>query len=304
MASEQLAVATRKVFPDRASWLEARRQGIGGSDAPAVLGVSRWKGPLAVYTEKLGIAEPEEESAAMRWGRRLEAAIADAYQEETGRRVTDLGPFTLTVHGAIPVLIATLDRLVECPERGPGVLQIKTTGWPGAEDWQEEPPLEAQVQLQHEMEIAGVPWGSLAVLIAGREFRWTDLERNEPFARLMVDKELAFWKRVEEQEPPPPDALEATREALRRLYPKDTGGTVVLPPEAVEWDRLRMEAKAQVKTWEAREAEAENFLKSAIGEATFGLLPGQEIRYSWKHGTRKGYTVEETEGRTLRRLIK
>src|SRR4029453_2197485 len=39
------------VLPDRAAWLAARREGIGGSDAAAALGLSPYRTPLELYAE-------------------------------------------------------------------------------------------------------------------------------------------------------------------------------------------------------------------------------------------------------------
>jgi predicted phage-related endonuclease len=43
-------VDTRKI--ERANWLEVRRQGIGGSDAAAAVGLSPYKSPLELWLEK------------------------------------------------------------------------------------------------------------------------------------------------------------------------------------------------------------------------------------------------------------
>ncbi len=46
--------------------LEARKQGIGGSDAPVVAGLSPWKSPLTLYYEKSGaMPVSEDENEAM-----------------------------------------------------------------------------------------------------------------------------------------------------------------------------------------------------------------------------------------------
>jgi len=39
---------------DRDEWLSFRKQGIGGSDASAVCGLSRRKSPMAVWLDKTG----------------------------------------------------------------------------------------------------------------------------------------------------------------------------------------------------------------------------------------------------------
>src|SRR5262245_47999262 len=112
-------------LPDREAWLLARRGGIGGSDAAAVVGASPWSSPLAVYMDKLGLAEPMEATLAMRLGIRLEAVVAELYVEETGRDVTKFPDFSISRSPDHPFMAATFDRLIVDKDRGPGVLQIK-----------------------------------------------------------------------------------------------------------------------------------------------------------------------------------
>ena len=66
--------------------LIARKQGIGGSDAAAILGLSQWKSPLDIFFDKLDTAEPMDNvsSPFMEWGNRLESAIVQKFQEEMG----------------------------------------------------------------------------------------------------------------------------------------------------------------------------------------------------------------------------
>ena len=40
---------------NREEWLQARRRGIGGSDAAAVLGLSPWKSNVRLWEEKTGL---------------------------------------------------------------------------------------------------------------------------------------------------------------------------------------------------------------------------------------------------------
>ena len=38
-------------------WLEYRKQGIGGSDAAVACGISRYKSPVELWLEKMGLSE-------------------------------------------------------------------------------------------------------------------------------------------------------------------------------------------------------------------------------------------------------
>lgn len=69
-----------------------RRKFIGGSDAAAIIGHSRWKTPLRVYFEKRGEPVPNSEidpalEALWRRGKRMEPVIVDTLIDEYGIKV-------------------------------------------------------------------------------------------------------------------------------------------------------------------------------------------------------------------------
>jgi predicted phage-related endonuclease len=116
----------------------------------------------------------------------------------------------------------------------------------------------------------------------------------------MIEKERAFWDLVESRTPPPVDGSEQTAEALRRLYAADPaelrdGSSVMLPAEAAQWDDALQTAKAAIKSAEETKRAIENQIKAAIGDATFGELPGGG-RYKWG-------TIERNEPAREARII-
>lgn len=60
---------------------------IGGSDVGAILGHVRWRSPLDVYLEKLGIKDRDADSEAAYWGRKLEPEVLRRYAEKEGAYV-------------------------------------------------------------------------------------------------------------------------------------------------------------------------------------------------------------------------
>lgn len=302
---------TREYEDLKAKWLEQRLTGIGASDASAILGINPWKSPLALFCEKTGISAPTvTETEVMEWGHRLEAPIAEAYEDETGRALMDPGDFELQRHKTLPFIMATLDRLIvdvsttpikkPHPTPGDGVLEIKTTSAFNADDWEEEAPLFYQVQVQHQLAVTGLSWGSLAVLIGGQHFRWLDLRRNEAFIGKLLEAENEFWWRVQNKNPPPPDNTKSSADALAALFPKETEDTLNLPPELIDADNALVEIAAKAKELVALELAAENKIKAALGPFAYGFLPNG-VRYSWKFQTRPAHTVKESTFRALRR---
>lgn len=292
----------------RAAWLAERRTGIGASDAPIVLGLSPWKSPLALYAEKAGLVNPsagEQESA--RWGRKLEPVLAAAYEEETGRTTWDPGPYTIQRHTSIPWLLSTCDRFVAAighvnpwgyPETTPGVLELKTASALKKAAWTDEPPVMYQVQVQHQLAVTGHLWGSIAVLIGGQTFLWTDIQRNETFIAQLLAAEEAFWTRIQQRTPPEPDGSPSSAAILALLYPQEAQDHVVLPADALAIDHDRQRAAEIIRVQEEIKAECDNRLKALIGPHAVGILPNG-TSYSWT--MRKAYTATVKETRVLRR---
>ena len=296
-----LALATYDTYEDRDSWLEARKQGIGGSEAAAVLGISPWVSPLTLYLRKLGMMPEQDSSERMQWGLDLEDAVAAYYERETGRKLYSPKPFTIFKCMKNEFMQCTIDRLIEqFDNRGPGVVQIKTAGPGQLGDWQEEIPLYYQVQIQHEMAVMGYEWGSLAVFFGDYKGLIVDVNRNDRFVEILIEQEGKFWQRIQNQDPPPVDDSESSKEALHHQYGQDSGESILLSGDALWWDEDLEEIKAREKQLKKEKTALENRLKNEMGFNTYGVLPNG-TSYTWKTHQREGFWVDATTVRTLRR---
>ena len=264
---------------DRIAWLTARRLGIGASESPAILGASPWSSPLSVYTEKIDPDPPvESDNERLFWGRRLERVILERFAEVTEREVHAAGSLLRSTRW--PFMLTTLDgeRYVD------GLwLPVEAKNTQDRTGWSDGVPRHVWIQLQHQLAVTGATVGSVAVLLCGCEFKTADIERNDEFIEeTLVPECERFWQLVEAGGPPPQtDGSEATREALKRLYPQDYGETVALGGEFTDMAAHRLELKASIKIGADVLREIENAIKAAIGSATFGAVPdGGE--FSWK----------------------
>ncbi len=283
-------------------WIEQRRGSIGASEVPTVLGLNPFQTPLELWGRKTGKLPDAEETQAMRMGHRLEPIIADLYCEETGREVTDLGAYTIQRNSAYPFLHATLDRLVR-PCRGrdmPGDLQIKTVGSHMAAHWEEDIPLYVQAQVQAEMVVAKLDWGSVAALIGGQQFVWHDVERSDSFIEYMTDMCGRFWNRIKRDEAP--DAVADDTDVLKLLYPKHVPSTAVeLTADAAFLDDKILELQPRIKAMSRLVDEAKNQLRQMIGDNEYGVLPNG-VRWSNKSSEIAEAVRQAHTRRTLRRL--
>ena len=115
-----------------AEWLQARQNGIGGSEAAAIIGKSPWCSNVELWRRKTGRTESPDisDNEAVKFGHDSEPIIrdlfalnyADKYEVEYG------GAFDMVAHPEHPFIFATLDgRLTEKATGRKGVFEAKST---------------------------------------------------------------------------------------------------------------------------------------------------------------------------------
>lgn len=190
----------------RERWLQERRTGIGGSDVAAMLGLSPWKTPLALYLEKRGEAAGEQpDNEAMAWGRRLEPVVRQAYADATGHEVRVLSD--MVRHPTREFMLANLDGFVIPASGAPKrVFEAKTArtaqGW--GEPGSDEIPQQYLLQVQHYLAVTGFAVADVAVLIGGSDFRVYEVPEDVELHSMLFDAEAEFWDRVKRGDPPEP----------------------------------------------------------------------------------------------------
>ncbi len=290
-------------YDNRDDWLHARMSGIGASDTAGILGEGyEDQSIVTVWDSKKN--EPREidpvKLKRFKVAKLLEPAMRSILTDETGWPCGSAGEFTLYRNADHRWLFATLDGFIEHPEYGLCVCELKDVGFHNRKEWEnDEPPLKFAIQCQHQLAATGLEHAFIQGLIS-RVPVIKHVPRNERFIDAMMGKLAEFWDYVERGELPPIDASAATSRILAKLWPEDSGATVVLPPESIEWDRALVQSKADIKEAETRKLAAENLIKAAIGDASFGDLPGGGS-YSWKQQSRKECYVAASTFRVLRR---
>lgn len=160
-----------EIIPGTPEWLEERRKYICASDAPKILGFSRWGTGLDVCIDKWGEKKAEPPTLVQRRGLVLQDAVAEAYRLRTG---CEVGAEAFLVHPKYDWMAATPDgQIIDGPPGGfdgKKHVQIKThTTWLADEygpDGSQEIPEAELVQVLHELEVTGNESADLAVLFA------------------------------------------------------------------------------------------------------------------------------------------
>ena len=267
----------------RLEWLKLRQKGIGGSDAAAIFGMSRWKSPIDIWLSKIvEIEEADEQSEAAYWGTVLEDIVAKEFAERTGLKVRRRN--AMLQHDEHDFMIADIDREIVGQKVG---LECKTASAFKKEEWaDDEVPMEYLIQCQHYMAVTGYEAWWIAVLVGGNTFIYKKIERDEEFIGMLIKAEMDFWNNhVVPNVMPPVDGSDASENALKAMYPEAEKGTEI--QLSADENSLLIERKIllmDIDKAEERIKEIENIIKQAMGENE--AAAGLNFNVKWSNASR------------------
>ena len=273
-------------------WLEYRKQGIGGSDASVVCGISRYKSPVELWLDKTGQLPPQEAGETAYWGAQLEPVVRAEFTKRTGIGVIHKSElFQSEDH---PFMLANLDGICEVPDIGTCIFEAKTASAYKAGEWENTIPDEYMCQIQHYMAVTGYAGTYIAVLIGGNTFKWKFVERDEELISMLIELETAFWNYVQNSTPPPLDGSAASAKFLSKRFPisKPTS-QITLPDTAADLLAQYDEACEELESVTERKQRAENLLKEMMGDNEVGTAGGRIV--TWK-----SVSQERLDSKTLK----
>ena len=176
-----------------AEWHEWRSHGIGGSDAPAIMGENPWKNATQLLLEKLGTGHKTVTNAAMARGTALEPEARKQYETVRNIRVA---PACLqsTAH---EWLRASVDGLAA---DGSVVVEIKC-----GESTYRKTAGSRQVpdyyvgQLQHILAVTGLPHIDFFCWLPKLPEIHLRIERDDRYIARLVVAEQAFWRLIRQK---------------------------------------------------------------------------------------------------------
>ena len=272
-------------------WLELRKQGIGGSDAAAVCGISKYKSPVELFMEKTNRIAPSEAGESAYWGTLLESVVREEFTKRTGIEVRV--EKALLRSAEYPFMLANLDGICTDPNYGECVFEAKTASAFKAAEWENGIPDEYMLQVQHYMAVTGFRAAYVAVLIGGNTFRWRLIERDEGLIQMLIRLESEFWQCVQNDTPPAIDGSEASAKFLAERFAECKKAQVQLPDEAAELIKKYEEVSTQLSALTEQKQLAENRLKEMLGENETGIVGANIV--SWK-----GVSQERLDSKTLK----
>jgi len=232
VSDDQPLVLVETADLSRDEWLACRRQGLGGSDAAAVLGISPFRTARDLYYDKRGlpIEDNEDNWVAMEVGTLLEDLVARIFAKKTGLNVYRRK--CMFQHPRHPWMLADLDFLVEMPDGGTAILECKTTNYNARDKWEHDGnpivPVYYETQGRHYMAVMNLDRVYFCCLYGNNEDEVIirRIDRDMDYEAELIFLEEDFWlNNVQAQVEPPyiENSGELILESLRRLMGPSSG---------------------------------------------------------------------------------
>lgn len=271
---------------ERKEWLQWRRSGIGSSDAPIIMGTSKFSTPLALWEEKISTEEIEEEqSFIMDLGNEAEPRIRSLFSLMTGKDFE----VCLRESADFPFLRWSGDGLFE--NEG---LEIKLAGKEVYQDANNKKVSDCYLpQVQH-----GIFVGNLKVMhylvypmdqyrknrneaLDASLLMHVEVYPDKEYIARMLEAEIKFWDCVTSKKPPM---------AGDRDYKSLKGKTTLLK----QWKKAKIAAdKAEEKLEQVREQLIEEAKKQ--GHSRY-LASGVRLREESRAGAVDYKSIPELKG--------
>ena len=287
-------------------WLEARSQGIGGSDAGTILGVNPYKGRLELWLEKSG-RKPDAFTGneATRLGQAFERPIAEVYAQSIADQGLVVVAWPVILEGSYDWQLGNVDFFVcrttdanfaqfktgvvndwdgyDAPPLIQSILEIKTSGLAGrgnADAWSNgSVPAGYRAQGCHYASVTGIHDVTFVCLIGGQGIVTRDVTYTPEELFELEQAENRFWYNV--MSDTEPEATANDLEALKSQYPVSTD-------QVVEADDIVLglyrEYKAQKAIVDSADEELKRLraqLEQIIGSAQ-AVMYEDEILFTYK----------------------
>ena len=175
-------------------WFALRRNHIGASDAPIIMGVSPWKTSYQLWEEKLGFRK-NNTTAAMQRGLDMEDEARREFEKVTGLIVFP----EVVFHPEKEWMMASLDG-IDIEHRN--IVEIKC---PGKQDHESAMdgviPSKYYPQLQHQLAVTGLDKG-FYFSYDGNSSVVLTIVKDSKYMSTMISREQEFWRCLTELEAP------------------------------------------------------------------------------------------------------
>lgn len=292
--------------------LSLRKTGIGGSDAAAIVGLSKYASPVDVYFSKTtGSVKPE--TSAMRRGVLLEPFVKHLFEHTTGWGVKKVSNTQRSHQHSF--MLANLDGYIP---RERAIAEFKTADYSTKSDWGEawtdEMPKEYLIQVAHYAQVmeldkvyVGVLFGSERLFKAyinlhqhcSENIDFDDLEadfsiytytKTPVLENKLVKREKHFWyEHVQKQILPP---LQVAEDFLK-AYPIATNKSVHIGEEGLDLLNQFNELKAEETALKEKKQCLKAKILGMFGDASVLVDESDKPLATWKNKSTTRFTGQD-----------
>jgi putative phage-type endonuclease len=259
---------------------ELRKTGIGGSDAAAVAGISRYKSNVDVYLEKIGMSNSDDgDNEPAYWGHVLEDVVAQEYCKRTNKQVAK--EEKLLRSEKYPWMIANIDRTIV---NEAAILECKTCSAFKYKEWgadgSDEIPDEYIIQCAHYAIVTDAKYVDLAVLMGGQYFGIYTYQRNKNLEDNLIMIEHDFWhKNVLPQEPPTPKNYADASKLFSNALGTQKKTNIEIEQELYKYSSIKMKINILMNKADKHKTKICNYL----GGDSILLNEMGEVLATWKN---------------------
>lgn len=269
-------------------WLSKRQGYIGASESPILFGYG-FKSPLELYYDKLGI-RINRENPLTQSGKYFESSIIQWFNDLTGKNIVHNKEQKMFFSSEHPFIMCTPDGLP--------LTEIKFSLWDDEFNESNYPDKYA-IQCQHQMYVMELDLMYFVAWVKGKIYYWI-IERNDRLIKLIVERCLEFWERIQAQNPPLADdsdsaILDLVSGDIRKAEEVELPETVLKLMETVPTLQAKIN---QGKKAEKALTEIKNQIKQVLMGAEIGTKHGKPVVWL-KEIERKEHIVKASKFKTL-----
>lgn len=190
-------------------WLQLRTQDITSTESAALFGMSPYITEFELYHRKRSGEVPDfSTNERMRWGNRLESAIAHGIAEEQGWEIRPMKEYmrdeARRIGSSFDFVIMNLGEPAHLEIKNVDYLAFRD-GWIEHEDGSIEAPEHIEMQVQHQMAVSGFKKAFIGAFIGGNRGVVIERQRDEKVIAAIRYRIGEFWQAVESGTEPKPD---------------------------------------------------------------------------------------------------
>lgn len=288
-------------------WLDLRTQDLTSTDVAALFCLSPYKTLFELWHEKKsGEIVRLTENDRMRWGRRLEATVAQGILEDMDWCGREMKEYVRLPEHRIG---ASFDWRVHAAPDAPGfasdsdddaILEIKTVdfltfrdGWTIDDGFIEAPP-HIEIQVQHQMLVSGLRRAYIGVMVGGNRIEVIERQADDAVHAGIIAKAAEFWQSIADNRAPEP-VMPDDAQAVIRMYQfaepgrvLDARGDARIASLLREYHRLRREAADLNELADVHKAELLQIIGEAekvisdVGTVSAGIVGPATVSYERK----------------------